>query len=381
MRSSKWTRRAVVQGLILAVGVGTAYADAPAPKWYDSTSISGYIQGTYIGILGKETSQLRPFDPNEGFGLPQAQLKISKPVADDSAGFVLKFLTGTNAQVIHSAGGNSDTNFDVEEANMTFNVPKVKGLTFTGGKFVTACGVEVIESPSNLMIEPGLLFFYGMPFTNTGGKFNYTVNDKLSLSAGVVNGWDNVTDGNSGKTVIWQASVTPPVKGLSASFQGSYGPELFGSNTTPAASGNNNISKRTHTDFVVNYAGIDKLSLNAEYLWGQDSNTAGVANSGTTVWSGAGLWATYAVSDYINPGVRFEVFNDQNGTNGANRLVAGVPETAKDIALVNKFVVNKNTALRLEYRHDFSNAAVYARNNGSLVRNQNTISADWVVTF
>ncbi len=380
MRSSKWTRRAVVQVLICAVGVGTAYADAPAAKWYDSTTISGYIQGTYIGILGKETSQLRAFDPNEGFGLPQAQLKISKPVADDSAGFVLKFLTGTNAGTIHSLGLGSDNSFDVEEANMTFNVPKVKGLTFTGGKFVTACGVEVIESPSNLMIEPGLLFLYGMPFTLTGAKLGYTVNDKLSLMAGVVNGWDNVVDGNSGKTLIWQASVTPPVKGLSASFEGSYGPELF-STTNLATSGNNNISKRTHTDFVVNYAGIDKLSLNAEYLWGQDSNTGGVADSGTSVWSGAGLWAAYAVSDYINPGIRVEVFNDQNGTNGVNRLVSGVPETAKSCALVNKFVINKNTAIRLEYRHDFSNAAVYARNDGSLVRNQNTISADWVVTF
>ena len=381
MRSSKWTRRAVVQVLICAVGVGTAYADAPAAKWYDSTTISGYIQGAYIGNLSKDTpqtNQLRTFDSNEGFGLPQAQLKISKPVADDSSGFVLKFLTGTNAGLIHSAGGNSDTNFDVEEANMTFNVPKVKGLTFTGGKFVTSCGVEVIESPSNLMIEPGLLFLYGMPFTNTGGKFSYTVNDKLSVMAGVVNGWDNITDNNAGKTVIWQFSVTPPVKGLSASLQGSYGPELLATN----------VSKRTHADFVVNYAGIDKLSLNAEYLWGQDSNTGGTTGTATTPWSGEGLWATYAVSDYINPGVRFEVFNDQNGAGrlgpalgNATPLPAGTPQTAKEFAVVNKMNINKNTAIRLEFRHDWSNAAAYTRNDGSGVKDQNTISADWVVTF
>jgi hypothetical protein len=367
----------------VAAQAGLVFADAPAPKWYDSTSINGYIQGSYVGNLSKDTpqtNQLRAFDPNLGFGLPQAQLKISKPVADDSAGFVLKFLTGTNAGVIHSAGGGTDTNFDLEEANMTFNVPKVKGLTFTGGKFVTSCGVEVIESPSNLMIEPGLLFLYGMPFTHTGAKLGYTVNDKLSLSAGVVNGWDQVTDGNSGKTIIWQASVTPPVKGLSASFQGSYGPELFSAGASPTVlpSGNPNISKREHIDVVVNYAGIDKLSLNAEYLWGQDTNTGGVANSATTPWSGGGLWATYAYSDYVNPGIRFEVFRDQNG---ANRLGTGVNQTAKDIALVNKFVINKNTAVRVEYRHDFSNAAAFTRNDGSGVRNQNTISADWVVTF
>jgi hypothetical protein len=376
MSSMTWKKGIIVMTAV-AAQAGLAFADAPAAKWYDSTTINGYIEGTYIGAFGKENQQLRAFDPNEGFGLPQAQLKISKPVADDSAGFTLKMLTGTNAGVIHSAGLGTDNSFDLEEANMTFNVPKVKGLTFTGGKFVTALGVEVIESPSNLMIEPGLLFLYGMPFTHTGGKFTYTVNDKLSLMAGLVNGWDNVVDGNSGKTVIWQASVTPPVKGLTASFQGTYGPELF-STSNPAASGNNNVSKRTSMDFVVNYAGIDKLSLNAEYLWGQDSNTGGVTDTTTTPWSGEGLWATYAVSDYINPGIRFEVFNDQNG---ANRLGSGINQTAKEISINNKMNINKNTAVRVEYRHDFSNGAAYSRNDGSLVRNQNSINLDWVVTF
>ena len=380
-------RKYVLSGMLvsgLALG-GQCYADAPAARWYDSTTIGGYVQGSYVGNLSKDTpnkNQLRVYDQDQGFNLNQAQLHIYKPVADDSAGFSVKLLTGKDAGFIHSAGlGTESTSFDVEEANLTYNVPKVKNLSLTVGKFVTACGVEVIDSPSNLMIEPGLLFFYGMAFTHTGAKFGYTVNDKLSLSAGVVNGWDNVTDGNSGKTIIWQASVTPPVKGLTLAFQGSYGPELFtgASSTTSLPSGNPNISKRTHTDLVLGYAGIDKLTLNAEYLWGQDSNTGGVTDSATTPWSGAGLWAGYAVNDYLNPGVRFEVFKDEN-SNGA-RLGLGRGQTAKTLTLVNKYVINKNTFMRLEYRHDWSTEAAFTRSDGSFVRNQNTLSADWVVTF
>src|SRR5450631_2051369 len=98
MRSTKWTKRIVVQGMIMAIAqASVAFADAPAAKWYDSTTISGYIQGAYVANFSKDTpqtNQLRAFDPNLGFGLPQAQLKLFKPVADDSAGFVLKFLTG-----------------------------------------------------------------------------------------------------------------------------------------------------------------------------------------------------------------------------------------------------------------------------------------------
>jgi hypothetical protein len=390
MRSTKWTKQLVVQGIIMVVAQGgIAFADAPAPKWYDSTTLSGYVQGTYIGNISKDTpktNQLRAFDPDLGFGLPQAQLKLSRPVADDSAGFVVKFLTGTNAKLIHSTGLGTTEAFDLEEANMTFNVPKVKGLTFTGGKFVTSCGVEVIESPSNLMIEPGLLFLYGMPFTHTGGKFGYTVNDKLSVSAGVVNGWDQVQDQNSGKTIIANVSATP-IKAFSVGLTGSYGPDLFGtsSSTTALPSGNPNISKREHVDLVLGYTGIDKLSLSLEGLWGQDTNTGGVADSATTPWAGAGFWAGYAQSDYLNPGIRVEVFRD-NANSGTGRLTApnsltALPQTAKSLTLVNKFVVNKNTALRLEYRHDWSTVAAYTRNDGTGVRNQNTISADWVVTF
>src|SRR5471030_1445876 len=131
MRSKKWTKRLIVQGLLSAVVAqsGIAFADAPAPKWYDSTTVSGYVQGTYVGNLSKDTpqtNQLRAFDPGLGFGLPQAQLKLSKPVADDSAGFVVKFLTGTNAQAIHSTGlGTSslkDSNGDTTTLNESFDL-------------------------------------------------------------------------------------------------------------------------------------------------------------------------------------------------------------------------------------------------------------------
>lgn len=380
MSGSKWMKKLVVQSVVsLLVSVsGKAYADAPAPKWYDTTTIGGFVQGSYVGNLSKDTpqtNQLRVYDSNNGFNLNQAQLHMAKPVGDDGYGFNVKFLGGHDAQLIHSTGlGNTvaggttvSESFDVEEANLTFAIPKVKGLTFTGGKFVTACGVEVIESPLNLMISPGFLFFYGMPFTHTGAKLAYTVNDKLSVMAGVVNGWDNVTDNNPGKTVIWQIAATP-FKGVSASVQGSYGPELLA----------NNISKRIHTDIVLGYTGINNLTLNAEYLWSQDSNVGGTPNSGTTPWQGAGLWAGYTLNNYVNPGARFEIFNDQHN---ANRLGSGVNQTAKNITVNNKFITSKNTFARVEYRHDWSNRAPFTRDDGSLVRNQNTIGLDWVVTF
>jgi hypothetical protein len=368
MRSSTKTWCMFVAGLVVMAGASVQAAEG---NWYDAIAIGGHVQGSYVTALGKDTpqtNQLRVYDANNGFNINQAQIRIGKPVGDDNYGFGIKLLAGNDAESIHSNGlGTATDSFDLQEAYVNMAVPAVKGLTFTGGKFVTTAGVEVIESPLNLTIEPGLLFFYGLPFTHTGVKAGYTVNDMISVMAGVVNGWDQVQDTNAGKTMIFQVATTP-MKALTANFTGSYGPELLTINK----------SKRTHLDFVLGYTGIDKLSLNAEALWGQDSNVGGVDDSGTTPWSGFGLWAGYAASNCINPGVRFEVFKDQHN---ANRLGSGMNQTAKSFTLLNKFVTSKATFVRLQYRYDWSNEAAYTRDDGTFVSTQKTISADWVVTF
>ena len=77
--------------------------------------------------------------------------------------------------------------------------------------------------------------------------------------------------------------------------------------------------------------------------------------------------------------LRFEVFNDQGG---ANRLGNGVNETMKEVTATHKFQLAKNMFTRLEYRHDWSNQGVFSLHNpGQTGSNQNTISADYYVTF
>lgn len=381
MRLKLWIQTVVLSTLV----AGIASADT---KWYDLINFGGHVQGSYVANLSKDTprtNQLRVYDANNGFNLNQAQLRISKAIgAEDHWGFTTKLLAGHDAGLIHSAGlGTESTSFDVQEAYATWSCPKTN-IVFTGGKFVTTAGVEVIESVANLAIEPGLLFFYGMPFTHTGAKAGYTFNDKVTFTAGLVNGWDQVTDGNPGKSIIYQLATTP-LPGLTANLSGSYGPELFNTysaatvgTSNSAASGNNNISKRMFLDLVLGYTGIDKLSINAEALWGQDSNIGGVSNSGKSNWAGLGLWSSYAVNNYLNPGVRLEVFRDQNN---AGRLTAGTNQTAKEFTILNKFVTSSNTFARLQYRHDWSNRAAYTRSDGTGTRNQNTISLDWSVVF
>jgi putative OmpL-like beta-barrel porin-2 len=388
MRSAKWKRRMVVQGLICAVGVGTAYADAPAPKWYDTYSVGGYIEGSYVGNLNDpstKTNTDRIFDQeSNSFNLNMFHLNFSKPMGDDNYAFTGKIHSGRDARVIKSAGTPStptNPDFDIEEAYVTVAVPKMKQLTFTGGKFVTLEGVEIIEAPANPNFSEGLLFGFAEPFTHTGLKANYAFNDKYNATVGVVNGWDTEADANDGKTIIWQTSANP-IKMLTWTFEGSYGPEAS----------TDNRSERTSLDTVVNANVTDKLSLWFQGNWGQDTNLvrsgSGVTNvvtgtgaigPSTVRWSGLGTWAQYAVNSWLTEALRFEVFDDQGG---ANRLGNGVNETMKEFTWTNKFQIAKNVFTRLEYRHDWSNQGVFNLHApGQTGTNQNTISMDYYVQF
>src|ERR1035437_3163139 len=172
MSSKTWTRKIVIQGLLTALigTTGKVYGDAPAPKWYDSVGLSGYLESSYVGNLNAPASRTnagRVFDvESNSFNLNAFHLQIAKPVSDDGYGFTVKLHTGRDARVIKSAGTTGAQDFDVQEAYGTY-VPNILGkkLSLIAGKFVTLEGVEVIESPNNQNFSEGLLFGCVEPFT------------------------------------------------------------------------------------------------------------------------------------------------------------------------------------------------------------------------
>ena len=99
--------------------------------------------------------------------------------------------------------------------------------------------------------------------------------------------------------------------------------------------------------------------------------------------SGLGVWLSYATTAKFTESVRFEVMSDQNNANrfGATGFADGTNnQTIKEVTLTHKTQLASNLFNRVEYRHDWSNQA-YFQNSASNVRNQNTISTDFYVTF
>jgi hypothetical protein len=393
-----------VLGVVCLSGGGTPVAASDsAPAWYNALTVGGYLQGSYVGNLSspqqgplaaKPTNVARLFDQEtNSFNLNAFHLQIAKPVGDDGVGFTSKLLFGRDARQIKSSGW-SDKDYDVHEAYLTYVPPAVKNLSLVAGKFVTLEGLEVIESPFNPNFSEGLLFVFGEPFTHTGVKGTYIVNDKVNATVGVVNGWDTTSDANDGKTVIWQIATTP-CKYATWSLQGSYGPEAL---TT-------NQSERTSLDTLLGMTPTDKLSLWFQANWGQDThltrsggadpvfdNSTGAVGPSTVRWSGFGTWVQYAATSWLTEALRFEIFDDQGGANrlgGIASTVTTAPvtpvaanQTMKEVTWTSKFQLAKNMFTRLEYRHDWSNMGVFPGHApGQLGKDQNTVSADWVIAF
>ena len=71
-------------------------------------------------------------------------------------------------------------------------------------------GYEVIQGYDgwNDNFSRSSQFGYAIPFTHTGAKASYA-GEKASVMLTLVNGWDNVKDNNSGKSVGAQLLLTP----------------------------------------------------------------------------------------------------------------------------------------------------------------------------
>ena len=396
MSSSRKKGSTLLQGAvgIMLLGGALAYADAPAAKWYDTIAASGYLQGSYVGNLenspNNKTNVGRQFDTNgNSFSLNSFLLQIAKPVGDnDHYGFTVRLRTGQDAAALNTATGSNGGNFAVQEAYLTY--APISKLQIIGGRFVTPEGVEVVDTVNNPNFSEGLLFTWLEPINHTGVKAVYTFNDKVNATIGVVNGWNVDADNNGQKTLMWQIATTP-TKQISWSFQGLYGNEV----TQPQAIAAANHADRLSLDTVLGFNPTDKLSLNAQLNWYEQSNDPALVTAdagtavGTTHATGAGIWASYATTSKFTETVRYEVLSDENGANlfgngpfgNEQTPGTGTNQTVQEFTLTHKTMLTSNLGTRLEYRHDWSNETPFIRSDGSSVRNQNTISMDWFVTF
>lgn len=314
-----------------------------------------------------DANALRVFDRDDNsFNIDLFELVFEKEVTEvGQAGFRIDLDFGKIAD-LEDAGndsfGDSDDDFDIQQAYLIYKAPIGSGLEFKFGKFVTWLGGEVIESRDNPNYSRSYLFGYAIPFTHTGLGMTYAFNDKLYYSQYVVNGWDIVDENNDGKTFGGQLGFTPTEN---ASFYLNW---IHGSEQDE-----NDDEKRWVIDLVASLKLNNRLSFLLNYDYGEEEEAS--ITGGNARWHGVSGIAIYELTEKLNLALRGEWFQDTDGAR------TGDKQDLKEITLTTTYKLTDALTGRFEYRHDWSTRNVYFDDHHGFDDRQNTIAFNLVYSF
>ena len=282
------------------------------------------------------------------------------------------YLPGTNYQ--NQLYGTSAA---IKQAYFTY---KFSGkFSMTVGQFGTHIGYEVIDAPVNYHYSLSNLFNNG-PFYHVGLKATYAFSDKVTLMAGVVNNWDNLTDYKTQKSVISQLYLKP-VDGWNVyiNYIGGYSDD--GALKT---AGIESYSRHL-IDLTTGYQITDKFYLGLNAAYGKysfktdnavdEAVIRGKFNDKTSPsWGGVAFYANYAISDVIGIGARYEHFDDKNKTRYITSVNNSLTITAPITLAAGKVI------LKPEFRHDASDN-YYEDKDGNRVNSQNTLGMAFIYKY
>ena len=323
--------------------------------------LTGHIDVGYTHLqgFGKFISGIndRVFDfDRNAVSLHAIDLQLAK-TPENGFGGLIDLTIGKDADTIAAYGtinkekgpaNGEHQYFDVTQAFAHYGAGP---LTVIAGKYVTLAGAEVIKSAADTNYSRSILFGYAIPFTHTGVRATYKVNDTLSLVAGVNQGWDAVQDTNSDKTVELQATITPS-KAFSLLIAGYSGKEQIANYPKSDAKGTRNL-----IDVVATFNATEQLAFILNYDYGSQDNA--LSGGDKAKWQGIAGYANYQINEQWRASLRAEYFDDKDGYR------TGVTQKWKEATITVAWLPIKNVELRAELRGDRSDQEAFLKSDGA----------------
>jgi len=357
------------------------YVDVVAEGSNTSSLSNNSAQGNFLAINNIDKSNL---------GVHQLSLTVDK-LPKEGAGGLITLTVGSDANYVHSYTGSTPTdNFDVTAA---FAQYAVGDWTYQLGKFATLVGVEVVDSTANTNISRSMGF--GLyPYTHTGVRATKALSDTSNFIIGLNNGWDQIKDANTQKTVElgynWAKADKSLVLNVSA-YGGTEPVSLFGCNTqlgiNPCSSVETSQGERDVVDVNLTKVFSDKftLVLDATYATQQLTTKYASANNYTDTkprWYTLAAYFNYQVNEKNRWSLRLEDFVDQTGfktvlgstpvsSSAANKYIQ-----VQSFTLTYGYLVDPALEVRAEVRLDRANlpgtltgGLFYTKSDGSQTSN------------
>lgn len=340
--------------------------EIPLLSFFRSTELSGLVDMYFTYNFNQprtgSSTALRNFDSQHNqFGFALAEVALTKlPTADERVGFRLDLDYGPVTDTVHSfEPGSPDIFRNLQQGYLSYLAPVGTGLQIDVGKFVTQHGAEVIESKDNWNYSRSFMFALAIPYYHSGLRVTYPVNDRLSLAAYLVNGWNNATEDNNGQKTYSVQAVIKPASQVTIIQNYMAGPEQT----------DNNDDWRQLSDTTVTVAVNDTLSLMGNYDYGRDQ----VIGEAVT-WQGVAGYGRIQATPQFALVPRIEWYQDKDG------FTTGLAQTLKEFTLTFELRHSQGLLFRAEYRRDWSDEDFFVK-NGGLTENQNTVSFGLVYSF
>lgn len=342
-----------------------ASADSGFLNFFRKTELAGtadmYFHYNFNEPATGAVTPLRNFDfEHNQFSFALVELALIKPAtSDDRVGFRFDFDYGPVTDWVHSADpGGAEVFKHIQQGYISYMAPVGTGLTFDIGKFVTQHGAEVIEAKDNWNYSRSLLFAWAIPYYHMGARVGYAPNNKATLGAYVVNGWNNTKENNSAKTYGVQGLFKPTAP-LSIVLNYMGGPEQTG----------NADDWRHLFDATLTYTANDMFSVMGNYDYGHDTVAGADA-----VWQGVAIYAKAQATPNFALIPRYEYYDDADG------FTTGTAQAVQEFTLTAEVKHSQGLITRLEYRRDWSDTDFFKKGR-ALRDNQNTFSVGFVYAF
>jgi hypothetical protein len=341
-----------VSAVIWVLTAGTGY----------SQTITGMLDGYWSYNNNTPAFRLnsnRAFDiKDQSFSMNYGELAVDYKPAEVGVRIDIGF--GDAADIVHRNPADNQIWRHIQQAYVSGTKDK---FTVDFGKWVTPIGAEVIETKDDWNYTRGLLFTFAIPRYHFGARGTLAASDKATVTGYVVNGWDNVRDNNTAKSVGF-TGILKPIANLRLTGNVLVGKE----STTLFVSGNDNPGDgyRQLFDGMMTYKPLERLSLMANYTYTRDKS------SGPGVfWEGVAVYAKAKAIDKLTVASRYEWFGDRH-----NAFRTGNSQNLQSFTATSQIPWSELT-LWGEYRRDWSNIATFNKTVGidsSVVDNQNTFT-------
>jgi len=349
-----------------------AAASEPAPPTWSAGPIdfSGRVSAYYTynaNHPASMTNQLYNFNVKANqLSLDMAEFNLSHTA--DPVGFELDLGFGRAFDIIAGSEQQPSIFRNIRQAYVSLRPPEGKGFDVDFGKFVTSAGAEVIETDTNWNYSHSLLFAWAIPYYHFGIRTSFPVGKHFTGGFQVVNGWNNVEDNNSGKTIGLTGALV--MKKFSWFTNYYAGPENAGTN-----SGWRNLFDTT---LLLTPPGKVNAYINFDYAQNKmPTGALTVTGKDTGKWYGIAAAVHLQATSKWAFTPRIEWFKDRDGL-----AIGGPPQDMKEFTITGEYKMVEGLFGRAEYRRDWSNQPFFDRGlDLGVHKNQDTLSLGLLAFF